>query len=60
MTAPRKATTLAEVVEALRLHINSAEARDDLAWRGSLEKLRLRTEEQKALNDARRARERRK
>lgn len=48
-----KVKTLAEAVEALRLHNNAAEAREDLGWRGSLEKLRLRTEEQKAHNDAR-------
>jgi hypothetical protein len=50
-----RANNLASAVELLRRHNEAAEAREDLAWRGSLEKLRLRTEEQKALNDAREA-----
>jgi hypothetical protein len=52
MSSPRKPKTLAEAVEALRLHFAAVEDREDLAWRGSLEKLRLQTEEQKAHNDA--------
>lgn len=52
MNAPKKAATLADAVEALRQHIAAAEAREDLSWRGSLEKLRLQTEEQKRHNDA--------
>lgn len=44
-----KEPTLAETAEALRLYFIDAEARQDLAWIGSLEKLRRRTEEQKAL-----------
>jgi hypothetical protein len=48
-----RANDLASAVELLRQHNAAAEAREDLSWRGSLEKLRLRTEEQKALNDTR-------
>jgi hypothetical protein len=59
MSSPRNAKTLAEAVEALRLHNIAAEAREDLAWRGSLEKLRLQTEEQKTHNDAHAAKVRR-
>jgi hypothetical protein len=44
--------------ELLRAHIRAAEEREGLSWKGSLEKLRLRTEEQRAHNDtvAKRAR----
>ena len=47
-----KPNSLATATELLRQHIREAEEREDLSWRGSLEKLRLRTEEQKAHNDA--------
>lgn len=43
---------LAKATESLRVHNIEAEARDDVKWKISLEALRLRTEEQKSLNDA--------
>jgi hypothetical protein len=49
---------LETAIELLRQHLAAVEEREDLSWKGSLEKLRLRTEEQRAHNDtvAKRAR----
>lgn len=53
------AKSLAKTTENLRNHINDKESRSNESWIGSLEKLRLRTEEQKAINDAHDAKKRR-
>lgn len=56
---PKEAVkTLAETTEELRKHNNEKEFKASASWIGSLEKLRLRTEEQKALNDAHDAKKR--
>lgn len=52
------AKSLAKTTEDLRDHNNEKESRQSESWIGSLEKLRLRTEEQKALNDAHDAKKR--